>query len=82
MEKRGFENPNILLNWNSFHIESKNYFPSRIITNNSGKKILVITPENKMAGIKFAYIKQDLLLSLRERYLFREISDIILAKME
>ncbi len=82
MEKRGFENPALLIKWNSFHVEAKNYYPSRIIKNKEGRGTLIISPANKMAGVAFAYVKKDLLYSINTVHLFREISDIILAKSE
>lgn len=81
MEKRGFENPNLLINWNSFHTEAKNYLPSKIIHNKDGSKTLFVTPVNKMAAIAFPYTKQDLLYSINTIHLFKEISDIALVKI-
>ena len=82
MEKRGFENPVLLIKWNSFHAEAKNYYPSKIIKNKEGRKTLIISATNKMAGVAFAYVKKDLLYSINTVHLFHEISDIILTKSE
>ena len=82
MEKRGFDNPAFLIQWKSFHRDAKNYLPSRMVHNKDGKKTLFVLPENKMAGVAFAYIKKDLLYAINIIHLFREVSDIALVKID
>lgn len=78
--KRGFENPSLVLKWNTFHPKASEFFPIALKNGHiESQKILYLKPQNKMASISFSYIKQELLYSLNTLHGFQEIKDIILS---
>ncbi|MDA0617430.1 MAG: hypothetical protein O3A66_01750 [Proteobacteria bacterium] len=77
---RGFDSPYIIQKWNTFHPQAENFFPVKLHSISETHKILYIKPQNKMAGVTFSYIKQELLYSLNHLHGFKNIIDIQLSK--
>ena len=81
---RGFDDPSIVLKWQTFHPKAQDFFPTSLKPlygdYESPYRILYLQPQNKMAAVTFTYIKHELLYSLNLLHGFTYIKDITLSK--
>lgn len=76
---RGFDDPNLIQKWETFHPQANGFFPVRIHKVSQTHSILYIKPQTKMAGVTFGFIKTELLYALHLQG-YAHIKEVALAK--